>query len=176
MIPLDQASCAHQGFPCEVHLHIKTRYPVTFFQPFGACSLSSRTSKAAPTLYISLARASIHIVLPFSTPVGISILYLWVTFLTHVLMAEMIASLFLRVYGTHQQNAGSSLIPLAIANSAISTGCDSFITESLVHDSVLSFHQARRSHLAVVFINLLWPFLVVMYLSSMLTATDSSFL
>ena len=99
-----------------------------------------------------------------------------VTFLTLVLMAEMIASLFLVVYGTHQQNAGSSLIPLAITNLAISTGCDSFITESLVHNSVLSFHQTWRSYQAMVFINLCWPFLVVTYLSSMLTATDSSFL
>ena len=88
----------------------------------------------------------------------------------------MIASLFLRVYGTHQQNAGSSLVPLAITNLAASTGCDSFITESLVHDSVLSFHWTRRSHPAMVFINLHWLVLVVMYLSSMLMATDFSFL
>ena len=135
-------------------------------------------------LYIPFARGTIHIVLLFclssslacSSPVGILIPYLWVTFLTVVLTAEMIASLFLRVYGTHQQNAGSSLIPLALANSAVSTGCNSFITESWVHDSLLFFHQTRRSHPAMVFINLCLLVLVVMYLSSMLMATDSSFL
>ena len=111
-----------------------------------------------------------------STPVRISIPYLFVTFLTLVLTAEMIASLFLRVYGTHQQNAGLSLIPVAITNSAVSTGCNSFITKSLVHDSVLSCHWTRRSHLDMVLINLHWPVLLVIYLSSMLTATDLSFL
>ena len=139
---------------------------------------------ATPMLYISLARASIHIMLPFhlpsslvcSTPVRISIPYLWVTFLTLVLTAEMIGSLFLMVYGTHPQNAGSSLILLAITNSAVSTWCDSFITESLVNDSVLSCHRRRRSHLAMLFINLCQPVLVITYLSSMLMTTDSSFL
>ena len=94
----------HLAFLMKSIFTSQTRCPLTFFQPLGACSLSSRTLKATPMLYISLARVSIHIVLSFhlssslacSTPVRILIPYLWVTFLSLVLMAEMIASLFLR--------------------------------------------------------------------------------
>ena len=83
-----------------------------------------------------LSRASVHMVLLFHlsesleccTPIRISIPYLWVIFLTLMMTAEMIASHFLRVYGTHQQNTGSSLIPLTLENSAVTTGHNSFIT------------------------------------------------
>ena len=94
-------SSTHLAFLVKSIFTSQTRCPVTFFQPLGSCSVSSRTLNTTPMLYISLARASIHIVLSFhlssslacSTPVGISIPYLWVTFLTLMLTAVMIVSL-----------------------------------------------------------------------------------
>ena len=133
--------------------------PIDFLPTIGSLLTFIQDFTGNPNVVHFLTRASIHIVLLFclssslacSTPVRISIPYLWVIFLTLMLTAEMIASLFLRVYGAHQKYAGSSLIPLTLTNSTVSTGCNSFITESLVYNSVLFFHQTRRFHLAVVF-------------------------
>ena len=87
-----------------------------------------------PTSVIYFITESIQRVLPFSLSsrlqcaieVGISIPNLCIAFQTRKLTAEMILSLFLKVYGTHQAKAGSSSIFLALTYSATSTGLDSF--------------------------------------------------
>ena len=105
---------------------------------------------------------------------GISIPYFCVVFLTLVFIADMMTSRFLRVYGTHHAKAGSLSIPLDLAYSARSTGCDSFKSFMGIHDSDLSFHCTRSLQPAVVFRSLLFPLLEVTKPSSLETATSGS--
>ena len=124
-------------------------------------------------LYISISSASFQTLFPFflssskacSTLVGISIPYLCVVFLILFLSAARMTCLFYRVWGTHHSNAGSLSIPLALAYSATSTRCDSFISASLIQDSDLSFHLMSSSQPFVVFLMWCLPFLVWTYLS-----------
>ena len=51
-------------------------------------------------------------------------------------------------------------IPLALAYSATSTGCDSFISANFIQDSDLSFHLMSSSQPLVVFLRWRLPFLV----------------
>ena len=51
-------------------------------------------------------------------------------------------------------------IPLALAYSATSTGCDSFISAYFIQDSDLSFHLMSSSQPLVVFLRWRLPFLV----------------
>ena len=107
------SSRTHWAFLVKSILTSHTRCPITFSHPLGALSHSSNTLNTMPTLFISLARASIHRVLLLflsnsfacSTLVRISIPYLCVVLQTLVLAAAIIAFLFLRVNGTHQQKA-----------------------------------------------------------------------
>ena len=68
--------------------------------------------------------------------------HLMVSFLT----PAMILCLFFRTWVVHQENAGSSLIPIASAYSAISTGYDSFMLLNLSHEVYLSIHPMQSRH------------------------------
>ena len=145
-------------------LHVKsiltshTRWLVTFDLPCGALSPASSTSKATLTLNISLASASCHreLLFPLSisiacaTLVGTLIPYLCVVFHMQVFTEETMTSLLLSVYGTHHANTASSDIPLTLANSAISTGWDCFISANITHHSVPSFQWTNNFQPAVI--------------------------
>ena len=136
--------------PSRTHLtfHVKSiftcqmRWPVTSCQPAGVFCPSSNTSKATPTLYISFISASLHMVLLLvllssiacSTLVGILTPYLCVVFLMRCLIDAMMALCFFRTYGVHHVNVGLLSIRRALANSAVSTGWDSFRSLSLAQD------------------------------------------
>ena len=137
--------------PSRTHLafHVKSiftsqmRWPVTLCQPAGAFFPSSNTSKATLMLYISFVSASLHMVLLLvlsssiacSMLVGISTPYLCVVFLMQCLIDTMMALCLFRTYGVHHVNVRSLSIPCALANSAVSTGWDSFRSLSLAQDS-----------------------------------------
>ena len=151
-------SRTHHAFLVKSILTSHTRWPVTRCHPCSTFCPCSSISNATPTLNISLASAFIQRSLPSfmlssfacSTLVGILIPYLCLAWRTLVLSANMMASLFRNVCGTHQANAGSSSIPLDAANSAVSIGYDSFISASLIHDSDWSFHLTRNHQPCVV--------------------------
>ena len=156
-------------------------WPVTFVQPTGRLASVSSISKATPILCISFAIALRQKSLPFFSSIsyaclmlrGTSIPYLCVVFRILDFTAEMITSRLRSVYGTHQTNAGSSEMLRAFANSAVSTGCDSFISFKGIHCSLPSFHLARSCHPQVVCRMRLFPLLVFVYRSGFCTAEPS---
>ena len=145
-------SRTHHALLVKSILKSHARWPVTRCHPCGALCPCSSISNAMPTLNISLASAYIQRSLPSfmsssfacSMLAGISIPYLCLAWRILVLSADMMASLFHNVCGTHQANADSSSIPLDAANSAVSIGYDSFISASRIHDSDWSFHLTRN--------------------------------
>ena len=87
----------------------------------------------------------------FYTVLGNLIPNLCVTLWYLLLTAAMILCLFFNTWVVHQENAVSSLIPIASAYSATSTGYDSFMSLNLSHDVDLSFDSMQSCHPFVVF-------------------------
>ena len=176
-------SRTQRAFLVKSILTSQTRCPVVFLHPTGACCPSFRTSKATPTSVISFAKASFQRVFPFFssiaiawlTLVGISIPYFWVVFLILALTLDRIISRFRSVYGTHHANAGSSAMLRALANSAVSHGCDSFKSFRGIQDSDWSFHLTSSFHPTVVLRSRFCPLGVTTCESFFGIATASSF-
>ena len=150
--------------------------------PAGDFRPCSKISNATQTLNISFARASLLIVFPFAlsssmgwaTLLGISIPYLWMVFLSQDFMAKRIMLRFCSVYRTHQAKVASTSMPLAHANSMVSTGWDCVRSASATHDSDPSCHLTKSFQLAVVHLSLLWPLFTVMCSSCFWTVTELS--
>ena len=149
----------------------------------GGFYTSGKTSNGTPELCISIALASIQKLLPFSLSrlcpclmlVGISIPYFWVVLKMCDFSADRITSLFRIMYGTHQANACSSAMTRALENSATSIGWDYFRYFKWIHDLDWSRHWTMSFHPTVVFQIFIWPRLVTMYMSPLVTAVAASF-
>ena len=132
-------------------------------------------SKATFRFSISLLMASLQKWLPFlssirrasATLFGTSMPYLCDIFRTRALTEAMILSRRRRVYGTHQQKAGSRSMLRDTANSATSTGLDSLSMFKGIHSSSPIFHCTNNFHPAVVRRIRRVPLLVVMYISAL---------
>ena len=107
---------------------------------------------------LSNARAS-------STVLGTLIPNLCVSLWYLLLTAAMILCLFFKTWVVHQENAGSSLIPIASAYSATSTGYDSFMSLNLSHEVDFSFHSIQSCHPLVVLCLCVLPCNVTSWLS-----------
>ena len=168
--------------PCEVHIYIKCNMTAWIRPSWWRIFSLLQYFKATNTWYISFAMESCHSIylflasnhLALSIYIGTSIPNLWVLLVTLELMAEIIIYLFLRVNGTHDENAGSSKMPFATKNSATSTGLDSFRILIVVQVTVSSFHWMSNFCRVVFFLIFLTPLFFVMKASSLDTA-DSSF-
>ena len=114
------------------------------------------------TIFLSILCASL-------TVEGNSMLHLWLILLA-LYVAEMITLLFFKVCGTYHAKAGSLSMPLATANSATSTGLDSFESLSGFQALEPSFHSTFNFYLVVHLRRFLLLFLEQNYLSFWFTA------
>ena len=143
-----------------------TMWHLMYWGPIGSLSSSSRILNATFTALVSFCIAfhqrlfpfSLSKVKAFSTLLGTLIPNLCVILWYLLLTAAMILCIIFKTWVVHQENTGSSLIPIASAYSATSTRYDSFMSFSLSHEDDLSFHSMHSCHpLAVLCLNVL-PF------------------
>ena len=140
-------------FTVKIMWHCIHWYPGEFF------SMSSRVLKAIRTFCISFCIASRQKVIFVSSSIskahltdfGILNPNLWVILRYRRLTAVRILSFFFVTYGTHQEKAGSPLIPLSIAYWATSIRYDSFRSARHSQVDVPSFHRTHSFQPVVVF-------------------------
>ena len=150
-----------------------TMWHFMYWEPIGGLSSSSRILNATFAALISFYIAFLQRSFPFSlskvkassTVLGTLIPNLCVILWYLLLTAAMILCLFFKTWVVHQENEVSSLIPIASAYSATSTGYDSFMSLNLSHEVDLSFHSMQSYHPLVVFSLYVLPFNVIYWLS-----------
>ena len=130
-----------------------------YWEPIGGLSSTSRILNATFAALISFCIAFHQRSFPFSlskakassTVLGTLIPNSCFILCYLLLTAAMILCLFFKTWVVHQENAGSSLIPIASAYSPTSTGYDSFMSLNLSHEVDLSFHSMQSCHPLMVF-------------------------
>ena len=137
--------------------------------PAGAVSPCFLISNSTRTLFISFMMASNHSWSPFSLSIsiasavdrGMRMPNLYPDRLCHDCDILIRRFLFLRMWAAHQSNAGSSIMRLSKAYSAVSTGLVSFSSFRGSQEVDPSAHSTSRSQPAVVcFFFVVFPFVV----------------